>query len=149
MSDIKKNEKKTDSALFDKTLRQIEKTLEELDGKIDSQEELRINEKKQEAKSTNDEEHAIDNTHLNMEELHSFSSEGEIKIKEKIYFSFYTYLALIVGIIFATYEILNVSKNLIISKYPVTEPYIEYFYEVIEILAYVVMNIVSLIKNLF
>jgi len=149
MSDIKKNEKKTDSALFDKTLRQIEKTLEELDGKIDSQEELRINEKKQEEKSTNSEEHAIDNTHLNMEELHSFSSEGKIKIKEKIYFSFYTYLALIIGIIFATYEILNVSKNLIISKYPITEPYIEYFYEVIEILAYVVMNIVSLIKNLF
>ena len=149
MSDIKKNEKKTDSALFDKTLRQIEKTLEELDGKIDSQEELQINEKKKEKKSTNSEEHAIDNTHLNMEELHSFSSEGKIKIKEKIYFSFYTYLALIIGIIFATYEILNVSKNLIISKYPVTEPYIEYFYEVIEILAYVVMNIVSLIKNLF
>jgi hypothetical protein len=84
-----------------------------------------------------------------MEELHDFSSEPNVKTKEKISLSFYTYLALVVGVIFAIYEILNVTKSLIISKHPVTEPYIEYFYEVIEILAYVVMNIVTLIKNLF
>ena len=149
MDGNKTNKEKIDSALFDKTLRQIEKTLEELGEKIDHQEKLQINKKVHEDKSFNSEEHTIDNTHLNMDELHNFTSEPEAKIKEKISFSFYTYLALAVGIIFAIYEILNVFKSLIILKHPVTEPYIEYFYEVIEILAYVVMNTVSLIKNLF
>ena len=149
MDDIKTNEKKLDTALFDKTLRQIEKTLEELGEKTHLQDELQLDEKMQEKKIKDNVEHTIDNTHLNMEELHDFSSEPNVKTKEKISLSFYTYLALVVGVIFAIYEILNVTKSLIISKHPVTEPYIEYFYEVIEILAYVVMNIVTLIKNLF
>ena len=92
-------------------------------------------------------EHRIDKSLMSLQELHTF--EENVKIKEKSYFGFYTYLALLIGIIFAVYEILNTSKDLIILKFPISEPYIEYFYEVIEILAYAVMNIVSLIKGLF
>ena len=92
-------------------------------------------------------EHVIDNTHLKMEELHNFSSKtSEIS---KYSFGFYTYFALIIGLIFLVYEILNITKNLIISKFPVSEPYIDYFYEVIEILAYLIMSIISFLRNFF
>ena len=84
MDGNKTNKEKIDSALFDKTLRQIEKTLEELGEKIDHQEKLQINKKVREDKSFNSEEHTIDNAHLNMDELHNFTSEPEVKIKEKI-----------------------------------------------------------------
>ena len=152
------NKRKIDIALFDKTLRQIEKTLQDLGEKTDSKEDFKLNDKPKEDFKLNDkpqiepvknlsEEHRIDNTHLRMEELHSFNAVKEIKKKSSL--GFYTYLALVIGIIFAIYEILNVSKILIISKYPASEPYIQYFYEIIEILAYVVMNMISFIKNLF
>ena len=139
---------KLDVALFDKTLRQIEKTLENIDVRIAPKDDSQISEKIHEETINNKiEEHTIDNTHLRMEELHSFSVEPEIKNKSS--FGFYTYLALVVAIVFALYEILNISKDYIILKYPASQPYIEYFYEIIEILAYLVMNIVSFIKNLF
>ena len=60
MDGNKTNKEKIDSALFDKTLRQIEKTLEELGEKIDHQEKLQINKKVREDKSFNSEEHTID-----------------------------------------------------------------------------------------
>ena len=142
------NERKISIALFDKTLKEIEKTLQNLGEKTDSKEDFKINDKPEVEPVKNlSEEHKIDNTHLRMEELHSFKTAKEIKNKNTL--GFYTYLALIIGIIFAIYEILNASKILIISKYPASEPFIEYFYEIIEILAYVVMNMISFIKNLF
>ena len=136
-----------DAALFDKTLSQIEVTLKNLGENVNLDQPQNIDKKKNVKTINLIEEHTIDNTHLRMEELHDFSSVS--KIKEKRLFGFYTYLALIIGFIFAIYEILNVTKNKIIFNYPILEPYIEYFYEVIEILAYIVMNIVSFIKNLF
>jgi hypothetical protein len=158
MDNIKSNEEKADLKkmlnesnqkinvdLFDQTLSQIEKTLEKLGEKIESKPDLQIDIKENDTRQNN--EHVIDNTHLNMEELHSFALEP--KINRKNSFGFYTYLFLSIGIIFAIYEILNIFKNLIILKFPIAEPYIEYFYEVVEILAYVVMNIVSFVKNLF
>ena len=160
MDDIKTNENKinrkktqsqtnkdTDLALFDETLIQIEKTLVKLGEKIDPRQDLRIIDEMQNETIVNNEEHLIDNVHQNMENLHNFTSLPEKQ--NQSFFGFYTYLALTIAVIFAIYEILNFSKNLIIIKYPFTEPYIEYFYEVIEILAYVIMNLVSFIKNLF
>ena len=172
------NKRKINIALFDKTLRQIEKTLQDLGEKTDSKEGFKISDKPKEDFKINDkpkedfkindklkedfkindkpqvepvknlsEEHKIDSSHLRMEELHSFNAAKEIKNKSSL--GFYTYLALVIGIIFAIYEILNASKISIISKYPASELYIEYFYEIIEILAYVVMNMISFIKNLF
>ena len=160
MDDIKTNENKIiikksqghlnkdiDLAVFDETLIKIEKTLEKLGEKINNKQDLQVDEKIQYENINNNEEHLIDSMHQNMEELHNFSSKPEKK--DQSFFGFYTYLALAIAIIFSLYELLNFSKNLIISKYPVTEPYIEYFYEVVEILAYVFINIVSFIKNLF
>jgi hypothetical protein len=160
MDELKINEKKKDlkkqpnisteiidTSAFDETLIQIEKTLSKLSEKVDHKQDLTFDEKPQVEINYNNNEHAIDNTHLRMEELHDFSSVSIKKNKNSI--GFYTYLALIVGVVFAIYEILNSTKDLLISKYPSAEPYIEYFYEIIEILAYLVMNSLSFIKNLF
>ena len=84
---------------------------------------------------------------MRMDDLHNFSSET--KIKQKSSFGFYTYLFLFIGIIFGIYETLNSFKELIVLKFPITEIYIQYFYEIIEILAYIILNIFSFIKNLF
>ena len=149
--DIKKTQKgeneNIDTILFDKSLNQIEEILKNLEGKIETKEDMQ-NTRKIEATYKNDTaEHAIDNTHLRMEELHDFKSEPEI-VKNNS-FGFYTYLALSIGIIFTIYELLNIYKNFIIVEYPALEPHIEYFYEVIEILAYLVMNLISFLRNLF
>jgi len=131
--------------LFDETLSQIENMLKNLDEKIEPNEEL--NKNLQKKIINKNEEHEIDNTHIRMEELHDFDATTDIKKKNA--FGFYTYLALAIVVIIAIYEILNYSKNLIVFKYPFTEPYIKYFYEVIEILTYVLINIISFVKNLF
>ena len=140
------SDEKIDSALFDSTLTQIEKVLKAHGEKIQPKQGLKPNESEAEETNNYSEEHTIDNAHLNMEVLHSFSPQPEANKKD--FFGFYTYLALGVGIIFAIYELLNIFKDVIISNYPITEPYIEYFYEVIEILAYIVMNFVTFLKNL-
>ena len=149
-TNLKKNQPENselDINSFDESLRLIEKTLKNLNEKIEPINNLDEYEDTQQAKASRNNEHIIDNTHLNMDKLHDFHS---VQIIKKNYsFGFYTYLALIIGIIFLIYEILNHSKDLIISEYPVSEAYIEYFYEVIEILAYVVMNTITFIKNLF
>jgi hypothetical protein len=154
-----KNNENLNTFLFDKTLRQIENALENLGEKIESKNNIKTNEATNKETFYKDEhvinksnleiedEHIIDGSHLRMESLHKFNSPSTIE-KKKI-FGFYTYLALLIGIIFGIYEILNTTKDLIILKFPISEPYIEYFYEVIEILAYSVMNIISLIKGLF
>ena len=164
MDDVKIDKNKTnvketlnevnDTLLFDKTLKQIENTLEKLGERISPKKDLEIDNNIQaditannEEHIINNKEHIIDNTALRMDELHNFNSKIEIKNKKT--FGFYTYLALSIGVIFAIYKILNISKNVITSNYPATEPYIEYFYEVIEILAYVIMNFITFIKNLF
>ena len=138
---------KIDTALFDRTLDQIRKMQENLDEKIEPKSDSYINKNVNEENVTNSDEHIIDNNHLRMEELHKFTSKSEVKHKK--FFGFYTYLALIIGFVFAIYEVLNIFKFIIISKYPAIEPYIEYFYEVIEILAYIVMNAITFIQNLF
>ena len=160
MDDIKKNKDKAnlkitprdnkrevDGALFDETLKQIEKTLENLGERIDRKQNSQINEKKKQKITNDNEEHIIDNSLLRMEALHDLNESPEPKKQYSL--GFYTYLILTMGVIFIIFEVLEASKDLIISKYPMSEPYIEYFYEVIEILTYLVMNIITFIKNLF
>tara|TARA_B110000211_G_C14077081_1_gene552643 strand:+ start:1323 stop:1802 length:480 start_codon:yes stop_codon:yes gene_type:complete len=137
---------KFDSSLFDETLNKIEETLKIL-GEEKIHKQILLDDVVEEKKINKNEEHEIDNTHLKMDNLHNFS--GEAEVKDKSTFGFYTYLFLIIGIIFGVYEALNIFKGLIISKYPITETYIQYFYEIIEILAYIFLNIFSFIKNLF
>ena len=143
------NNFEVDTSEFDKTLREIEQTLQNLEYKIEKNKEPTKNEvvatvKKE--KTIENLEHRIDDSLFPMEELHSFSSVVEEKESS---FGFYTYLTLAIVFIFAIYEILNVTKHLIVVKYPFVEPYVEYFYEVIEILTYLVINTISFIKNLF
>jgi hypothetical protein len=157
---LNESDDKIDVSLFDDTLKQIEKTLKNLGEKIEPEQRLLTNKNLYKEKTnigneehaidntnSSNEEHVIDDTHIRMEELHNFSADH--LIKDKSHFGFYTYLALTIGIIFAMYEVLNIYKNLIILKYPFTETYIEYFYEVIEILAYLILNLVTFIRNLF
>jgi hypothetical protein len=157
---LNESDEKIDISLFDDTLKQIEKTLKNLGEKIEPEQRLLTNKNLYKEKTnssneehvidntnSNNEEHAIDDTHIRMEELHDFSADH--LIKNKSHFGFYTYLALTIGIIFAMYEMLNIYKNLVILKYPFTEPYIEYLYEVIEILAYLILNATGFIRNLF
>ena len=138
-----------DTSEFDKTLKEIEKTLQNLG----SRKEIKQNLEVEEVVEIDDrpveelQEHQIDNSMVPMDELHNFSTNTEEKKKSS--FGFYTYLSLGIIFIFATYEILNISKNLIISNYPFLTPYIEYFYEVIEILTYLVINTINFIKSLF
>ena len=143
----KQNIGSDDLAIFDNTLKQIEKMLEKLGEKIEPEQKLIFDKNIQDKNTNKNTEHIIDNTHLKMEELHNFNSKTSEISKNS--FGFYTYLALIIGFIFLVYEILNITKDLIISKFPVSEPYIDYLYEIIEIFAYLVMNIVSFLRNLF
>ena len=65
----------------------------------------------------------------------------------KSFFSFYSYLIFIIVIFLTLYGALDVSKNLIISKYPKSAQYIQYFYEVIEIVKVSIFNLADYIQN--
>ena len=143
---LNNDNEKFDTSLFDETLSQIEENLKSLDKKTATKETKSIK-NIEEKKFDTYEEHEIDNSHMRMDDLHNFSSET--KIKQKSSFGFYTYLFLFIGIIFGIYETIKSFKELIVLKFPITEIYIQYFYEIIEILAYIILNIFSFIKNLF
>jgi len=160
LNESNQNNNEVDTAAFDKTLREIEKTLKILEQKLGTNQDLlRKNEIiKEEIVAENkvhgtikeetideNKEHKISKSLLPMEDLHDYKIN--IEEKKKKYFGFYGYLFLIIAIFFTTYAILNVSKDLIILKYPVTENTIQYFYEVLAILKFVVFNIFSFIKN--
>ena len=80
------NSELIDLALFNKTLKQIEVTLENLGEKINFDKLPYENPKKQIETISLIEEHKIDNTHLRMEELHNFNSVPEIKKKNYLGF---------------------------------------------------------------
>ena len=77
------------------------------------------------------EEHKINKDHAIIEGFHEFDEFDEKNNKKKI--GFYGYLILTVVVLFALFIALSISKDLIISKYPITESYIQYFFEIIEI----------------
>ena len=122
------------------------KRIEELEKNINNPNKGSIptNELKNET-LTESKEHSIDKNLLSIGELHDFEKNDEILKKSS--FGFYSYLILIVFIFFALYGILNISKDLIIYKYPMTEPYIQYFYEIIEVLKFSILSVADFIKN--
>jgi len=91
-------------------------------------------------------EHKIDQNLLSIDELHYFKEIDEKK--KKSFFGFYSYLILILVIFFTLYGTLNVSKDLIISKYAVTERYIQFFYEVVEIIKVSIFGFIYFIANI-
>ena len=122
------------------------KRIEELEKNINNPNKGSIptNELKNET-LTESKEHSIDKNLLSIGELHDFEKNDEILKKSS--FGFYSYLILIVFIFFALYGTLNISKDLIIYKYPMTEPYIQYFYEIIEVLKFSILSVADFIKN--
>jgi len=61
----------------------------------------------------------------------------------KTNFGFYNYLITISIFIIALFGFINLSKDIIITKYPVVEPYINYFYEVIDIIKITVFELIN------
>ena len=93
-----------------------------------------------------DKEHKIDGNILSFEETDVLVKND--KKKKKSSFGFYSYLVSIIIIILVVYGTLNISKNLIIKKFPTTELYIQYFFEIIEIVKIIVFSIGDSIKSL-
>ena len=123
------------------------KRIEELEKNINNSNQGTIlsNELKKEAVNET-REHVIDKNLLSIEELHNFRVNNVNEKKNS--FGFYSYLILIIVIFFVLYGTLNISKDLIISKYPMTVPSIEYFYEIIEILKVSILGFVYFITNI-
>ena len=91
-------------------------------------------------------DHEIDKNLLSMEELHAFEKNDEKK--EKILFGFYGYLILTIVIFLTFYVALKILNESIILKYPILEPYINYFFEVIKILKVTIFGLLNYIKNI-
>ena len=91
-------------------------------------------------------EHEIDKNILSLEELHTFEENN--KIIKKNSFSFYRYLVLTIIVCLALYGALTISKGLIILKSPITESYINYLYEIVEILKITIFGFFTFIKNI-
>ena len=90
-------------------------------------------------------EHKIDKNLLTIDEIRNFKENDEIKKKSS--FGFYSYLIIVIIIFGALYGTLNVSKDLIILKYPITGPYIQYFFEIVEIIRVTIFSILGFINN--
>jgi len=58
-------------------------------------------------------------------------------------FGFYNYLITVIILLLTIYGLLNLSKDIIILKYPFTESYINYFYEVIEIVKIIISELIN------
>lgn len=94
-----------------------------------------------------DKEHKIDKNILSFGDSDIFSEND--KKNKRSSFGFYSYLILIIVTTLVLYGTLNISKSLIITKYPTTEPYIQYFFEIIELVSIVAFSIADSIKSLF
>ena len=116
------------------------KRIEDLEENNNKSNEESLESKKEKQHTIADiKEHKIDNDLLSIEELQNFHENIEKKVKNS--FGFYAYLTIVVVSFLALYGILNISKNLIILKYPNTEVYIDYFYEIIEIIKVTIFNL--------
>jgi len=71
------------------------------------------------------------------------SSKPLEKRKTKNNFGFYNYLITIIILFLTIYGLLNLAKDIIILKYPFTESYINYFYEVIDIVKIITSELIN------
>mgnify|MGYP001185845207 CR=1 FL=1 len=56
------------------------------------------------------------------------------KKEKKTSFGFYSYVFFLLIFLITIFGLINLSKEIVVLKYPASEPYIEYLYEVIEII---------------
>ena len=147
--DKNQTDNEVDTYVFDETLKKIQELQQNLGKNIEEENDL--SKKKEvvefEEKIENENiEHKIDNSLLPMEELHSFNVDIQKNKKNSI--GFYGNLILAIIIFLSLYALLNVSKSILISKYPAIEPSIVYFFEIIEILKFITLDIINFIKDL-
>ena len=81
----------------------------------------------------NPEEHLINNSLSNKKKTGSFG--------------FYSYMIILIVFFISTFGILDLSKEIIIFKYPAVEMYIEYLYETIEIVKITITELINQFKN--
>ena len=147
--DKNQTDNEVDTSVFDETLKKIQELQQNLGKNIEEENDL--SKKKEvvefEEKIENENiEHKIDNSLLPMEELHSFNVDIQKNKKNSI--GFYGNLILTIIIFLSLYALLNFSKSILISKYPAIEPSIVYFFEIIEILKFITLDIINFIKDL-
>tara|TARA_B110000285_G_scaffold197384_1_gene228996 strand:+ start:76 stop:573 length:498 start_codon:yes stop_codon:yes gene_type:complete len=71
------------------------------------------------------------------------SLRGQSKKQNKSNFGFYSYLITTSIFIIALFGVLNISKDTIIVNYPVAGPYIDYLYEVINIIRITISEFIN------
>ena len=74
-------------------------------------------------------------------------SKSSNNIKNKNSFGFYSYVVFLFMFLILAFGILNLTKEMIILKYPSSEAYIYYFYEVIEIVSISFTEFINQYKN--
>jgi hypothetical protein len=122
------------------------KRIEELEKKIKDSNEIIASSNELKNQTTSEtKEHKIDQNLLSIEELHNFRENDEKKKKKSL--GFYSYLILVIVIFFTLYGILNFTKELIIFKYPMMGAYIQYFYEIIEIVKVSIVGLADFFIN--
>ena len=153
----------TDASIFDNTLKEIDQILRNLEEKSEIKQDASYkfhalpevkfptlvtpatkNELNKEP-INEIEEHLIDQNLLTILEVPNIKENDKKKVKS--FFGFYSYLIFIIVIFLTLYGVLDVSKNLIVSKYPKSAQYIQYFYEVIEIVKVSIFNLANYIQN--
>jgi len=118
----------------------IEKNIDKIEDLILESNESKLN------MSNITEDHIIDLNNLSAEENHQLKDSSK---NQNNSFSFYAYLMFLITTLIAIFVIINFSKNIIISNYPGSEVYINYFYEVSEIIKITIFDLVGPILKQF
>ena len=93
------------------------------------------------------EDHIINMNNLSAEENHQLNDSSK---NQNNSFSFYAYLMFLIITLIAIFGIINFSKSIIISNYPGAEVYINYFYEVLEIIKITISDLVGpILKKIY
>ena len=79
--------------------------------------------------------------------IKDFANHLEEKKEIKKGFGFYNYIITIVIFVIAIFGVLNLLKDTLIVNYPATVPYINYLYEVIDIIKITFTELVNQFKN--
>ena len=80
---------------------------------------------------------------LTIKDASGFQNKKNKNKEIKSGFNFYSYLVIIVVFVITFFGILHLSKDIIIEKHPVTEPYINYLYEVFDIVKIIISKLVD------
>ena len=81
----------------------------------------------------NPEENSVKNSSFNNEETRAFG--------------FYSYMIVLIVLLISMFGILDLTKEIIVFKYPATEMYIVYLYETIEIVRITLTELINQFKN--